>query len=49
VRPGTVVLTPYNHYSILGTIEDLFGLERLGFGAQSALNTFDVDVFVSVF
>src|SRR6266404_2341760 len=31
VRPGTVVTTPYNHYSLLRTIEDLFGLDHLGF------------------
>jgi hypothetical protein len=47
-RPGTVVTTPYNHYSILRTIEDLFGLPHLGFAAQSDLNGFGLDVFVPV-
>jgi hypothetical protein len=47
VRPGTVVTTPYNHYSLLGTIEDLFGLDRLGFAGQPGVLTFGVDVFVT--
>jgi hypothetical protein len=48
VRPGTVVTTPYNHYSILQTIEDLFGLDHLGYAGQSGLNGFGLDVFVPV-
>jgi hypothetical protein len=48
VRPGTVVTTPYNHYSVLRTVEDLFGLEHLGFAGQADANSFGVDVFVSV-
>ena len=31
VKPGTVNNNPYNHYSLLGTIEDTFGLGRLGY------------------
>jgi phosphatidylinositol-3-phosphatase len=48
VRPGTIVATPYNHYSLLRTIEDLFGLDHLGFAGQTDVNSFGVDVFVSV-
>jgi hypothetical protein len=48
VRPGTVVTTPYNHYSILRTIEDLFGLDHLGFAEQAGLDSFGLDVFVTV-
>jgi hypothetical protein len=48
VRPGTVVTTPYNHYSMLRTIEGLFGLGYLGFAGQSGLNEFGVDVFVAL-
>jgi hypothetical protein len=48
VRAGTVVTTPYNHYSLLRTIEDLFGLDHLGFAGQSGLNGFGLDVFVPV-
>jgi hypothetical protein len=47
VRPGTVVTTPYNHYSMLRTIEDLFALDYLGFAGQSGLDSFGLDVFVA--
>jgi hypothetical protein len=43
IRPGTVNPTPYNHYSQLGSIEQLFGLSPLG-GASSA-PTFGPDVY----
>ena len=48
VRPGTIVTTPYNHYSLLRTIEDLFGLAHLGFAGQTGTNSFGLDVFVPV-
>jgi hypothetical protein len=41
---GTTSTTPYNHYSLLGTIEDLFGLDRLGY-AQTVNSVFGPDVF----
>ena len=44
VRPGTTTNTPYNHYSLLGSIEDLFGLERLGY-ARTVTTTFGDDVY----
>jgi hypothetical protein len=37
--------TPYNHYSLLASLEDLFGLERIGFAAQDGLNRFGLDVY----
>ncbi len=40
VKPGTVVTTPLNHYSTLASLEDLFGLPRLG-DAQTVTTTFD--------
>jgi hypothetical protein len=43
-RPGTTSSTPYNHYALLGTIEDLFGLPRLGY-AQTVDATFGDDVY----
>jgi hypothetical protein len=43
VKPGTVSDTPYNHYSFLRTVEDLFGLAPLGFAAKST--AFGSDVF----
>ena len=48
VRAGTVITTPYNHYSLLRTIEDLFGLDHLGFAGQSGLDSFGLDVFITV-
>jgi hypothetical protein len=33
VKPGTTSQEPYNHFSLLRTIEDLFGLRHLGYAA----------------
>ena len=45
ITPGTVVTrTSYNHYSSLASIEDLFGLPRLG-EASTVTTTFDRDIF----
>ncbi|HET7654420.1 MAG TPA: alkaline phosphatase family protein [Acidimicrobiales bacterium] len=45
IRPGTVSDEPYNHYSLLRTFEDLFGLTHLGFAGQAGLRAFGGDVF----
>jgi phosphatidylinositol-3-phosphatase len=45
VVPGSLNHTPYNHYSLLRTIEDLFALPHLGFAGQSGLAPFGRDVF----
>jgi len=42
--PGTSTGTPYNHYSLLATVEDLFGLPRLGY-ARTVTRAFGADVF----
>ena len=42
--PGTTSTRAYNHYSLLGTVEDLFGLPRLGY-ARTVGHTFGADVF----
>lgn len=44
IRPGSVSSTPYNHYSLLASIEDLFAQEHLGYAAQG-LNRFGLDVY----
>ena len=44
IRPGTLSSAPYNHYATLATIEDLFGLPRLG-QAATVTDTFGNDVF----
>jgi len=45
IAPGTVVSTAYNHYSLLRTEEDIFGLSHLGFAGADGLTTFGSDVF----
>jgi phosphatidylinositol-3-phosphatase len=44
VAPGSATSTPYNHYSLLGSIEDLFGLDRLGY-ARTVTSVFGTDVY----
>jgi hypothetical protein len=43
VSPGTKTDKPYNHYSFLRTIEDIFGLAPLGYAKKST--AFGADVF----
>jgi len=45
VKPGTVSDVPYNHYSLLRSIEDWFGLPHLGYAGQPGPRTFGADVF----
>jgi len=45
VKPGSKNSTPYNHYSFLRSMEDIFGLEHLGFAGQAGLKAFGGDVF----
>ncbi|MDE2448596.1 MAG: phosphoesterase [Gammaproteobacteria bacterium] len=45
IRPGTVSTVPYNHYALLRTIEDIFGLRHLGYAAEPGLRPFGADVF----
>ncbi len=45
IRPGTVSTAPYNHYSLLRTIEDIFRLPHLGDAAMPQVRSFGPDVF----
>jgi hypothetical protein len=45
VRPGTWSTTSYNHYSLLASVEDLFGLPKLGYAGSPGLNRFGLDVY----
>jgi hypothetical protein len=45
VKPGTVSDAPYNHYSLLRTVEALFSLPPLGYAAEPDLARFGPDVF----
>jgi hypothetical protein len=46
IKPGTTSATPYNHYGLLASFENLFGLKRLGM-AQTVPATFGADVFTA--
>jgi hypothetical protein len=45
VEPGTTSETYFNHFSLLITIEELFELERIGYGTEPALTGFDESIF----
>jgi hypothetical protein len=39
--------TPYNHYALLASIEEMFGLSKIGYAQTSGLNRFGLDVYNS--
>jgi phosphatidylinositol-3-phosphatase len=45
VRPGTRSAVPYNHYSLLRTLEAIFRLGYLGYAAEPHLAVFGSDIF----
>jgi phospholipase C len=45
VKPGTTNTTPYNHYALLCSLENSFGLAHLGYAAQPGLKCFGSDVY----
>jgi phosphatidylinositol-3-phosphatase len=45
IAPGTVSDHSYNHYSLLRSIEDSFGLAHLGYAASPGLRPFGSDIF----
>jgi len=45
IDPGTIDLLPYNHFSLLRSFEDFFGLSHLGYAAQPGLQPFGGDLF----
>ncbi|HUV97435.1 MAG TPA: alkaline phosphatase family protein [Acidobacteriaceae bacterium] len=48
IRPGTVSNVPYNHYSLLKSLEEILGIhEYLGYAGQQGLAAFGRDVFTS--
>ncbi|MGH2857454.1 MAG: alkaline phosphatase family protein [Solirubrobacteraceae bacterium] len=44
IKPGTVSQAAYNHYSMLGSVENLFGLSHLGYAALPGETYFGSDV-----
>jgi hypothetical protein len=45
IKPGTHNATPYNHYALLRSMEDIFGLQYLGYAGQPGLRAFGPDVY----
>jgi hypothetical protein len=45
IASGTVSKDPYNHYSMLRSVEDLFGLSHLGYAQLPGETSFGSDVF----
>jgi len=45
IASGTISMKPYNHYSLLRTIEDEFHLRHLGYAGAPHLRGFGTDVF----
>jgi phosphatidylinositol-3-phosphatase len=45
IAPGTVSQTPYNHYTMLGSVENLFGLSHLGYAGLPGETYFGSDIF----
>jgi len=45
ILPGTVSTQPYNHYTLLRSVEDIFGLAHLGYAQLSGETSLGSDVF----
>lgn len=45
IEAGTTSETYFNHFSLLATIEELFGLEKIGYAAEPAITGFDESIF----
>jgi len=45
IKPGSTSATPYNHFAMLCSLEDLFKLQHLGYAAQPGLRCFGKDVY----
>jgi hypothetical protein len=47
IKGGTVTALPYNHYSALRSIEDIFGLSHLGDAAMPQVKSFGADLYTN--
>jgi hypothetical protein len=45
IAPGTISDEPYNHYSMLRSVQDIFGLPHLGYAGLKGLKPFGKDVY----
>ena len=48
IKPGTVTATAYNHYSMLRSVQDIFGLQYLGNAGATGQAGFGSDVYTQV-
>jgi len=44
IAPGSTTTAAYNHYGLLRTVEDVFGLDHLGYAAAAGVKPFGSDV-----
>ncbi|MEP9364522.1 alkaline phosphatase family protein [Nocardioides sp. CN2-186] len=47
ITPGSWSTSPYNHYSLLGSMEEIFGVRKLGYARDPGVETFGLDVYNS--
>ena len=47
IKPGTQTKHEYNHYSLLRSVEDIFGVGHLGYAAADGLRPFGSDIFTN--
>jgi phosphatidylinositol-3-phosphatase len=47
IKAGTVTQTAYNHYSMLGSIEDLFALPHIGYAQLPGETDFGTDIYTN--
>ena len=47
IKPGTGTEHEYNHYSLLRSVEDIFGLSHLGYAGVDGLRPFGSDIFTN--
>jgi hypothetical protein len=45
IDPGTLDTTAYNHFTLLRSVEDLFGLGHLGYAGDAGLHSLGADAF----
>ena len=45
IKPGTVSTAPYNHYSVLRTLQNVFGLPHTGNAADQLVGTIGSEIF----
>jgi hypothetical protein len=45
IDPGTIDTTAYNHFTLLRSVEDLFGLGHLGYAGMAGLHSLGADAF----